>query len=137
MSFFRDADEVHEYVGGIFRAAAVHPEVGAGLAAAGFTLQLYFSDPEASLTVRLHRPMTVVDGGDDEDADVVLRMPADIADRYWRGDYNLAVGLAGGKVKVRGPVERLLGIVPLTRPLFPVYRELVAGKDWHSVGADA
>lgn len=129
MSFFRDADEVYQYVGGVFRAAAEHPEVGPQLAAAGITMQVYYSDPESSLTVRMHEPMTVEDGGDDESADIVLRMPADIADRYWRGEYNLAVGLAKGKVKARGPVNKLLRLVPLTKPLFPMYREMIASKD--------
>jgi putative sterol carrier protein len=129
MTFFSDADEVYEYIGGVFRAAAEHPEVGPQLAAAGITMQVYYSDPESSLTVRMHEPMTVQDGGDDESADIVLRMPADIADRYWRGEYNLAVGLATGKVKARGPVNKLLRLVPLTKPLFPMYREMIATKD--------
>jgi putative sterol carrier protein len=129
MPFFNDASDVYEYVGGVFRAAAAHPEVGPQLAAAGITMQVYYTDPDASLTVRMHDPMTVEDGGDDPGADIVLRMPSDIADRYWRGEYNLAVGLAKGKVKARGPVNKLLKLVPLTKPLFPMYREMVATKE--------
>jgi hypothetical protein len=56
-------------------------------------------------------------------------MPADIADKYWRGEYNLAVGLAKGQVKAKGPVNKILKLVPLTKPLFPMYRELVSEKD--------
>jgi hypothetical protein len=129
MAYFRDADELYHYVGGAFRAAGEHPTVGADLARAGFVLQLYYSEPEASLTVRLEDPIVVVEGGDAPDADVVLRMPADIADRFWRGEYNLAVGLSRGKVKARGPVEQLLGLIPSTKPLFPMYRTMVAVKD--------
>ncbi|MCU1449737.1 MAG: hypothetical protein JWP02_1907, partial [Acidimicrobiales bacterium] len=46
-----------------------------------------------------------------------------------RGKYNLAVGLAKGEVKAKGPVSKILKLVPLTKPLFPLYRELVAEKD--------
>jgi hypothetical protein len=56
-------------------------------------------------------------------------MRADIADQYWRGRYNLAVGLAKGQVKAKGPVNKILKLVPLTKPLFPVYNELVSEKD--------
>jgi hypothetical protein len=56
-------------------------------------------------------------------------MESDIADKYWRGEYNLAVGLAKGKVKAKGPVNKILKLVPLTKPLFPMYRELTAAKD--------
>jgi hypothetical protein len=56
-------------------------------------------------------------------------MRADTADKFWRGKYNLAVGLAKGEVKAKGPVNKILKLVPLTKPLFPVYRELIAQKD--------
>ena len=129
MPFFKDADEVYKYIGGVFRAAAEHPEAGPGLKAAGLVMQVNYTDPESSLTIRMQEPMTVEDGGQDDDADVKLTMPADIADRYWRGEYNLAVGMAKGKVKARGPVNKILKLVPVTKPLFPMYREMIAEKD--------
>jgi hypothetical protein len=56
-------------------------------------------------------------------------MPADIAHKYWRGEYNLAVGLAKGAVKAKGPVNKILRLVPLTKPLFPIYKDLTNEKD--------
>jgi putative sterol carrier protein len=130
MAFFENADEVYKYIGGVFRAAAEHPEVGPKMAAADITLQVYYSDPESTVTVRFHEPkLTVEDGGDDSSADVKLFMPADTADKYWRGEYNLAVGLAKGQVKAKGPVNKILKLVPLTKALFPMYKDLVSEKD--------
>ena len=51
------------------------------------------------------------------------------ADQFWRGEYNLALGLAKGQVKAKGPVNKILKLVPLTKPLFPMYREKVSKKD--------
>jgi putative sterol carrier protein len=128
--YFESADEVYKYVGGVFRAAGDHPDVGPKMVAADVTLQIYYTDPDASLTVRFTEPeVEVVEGGDDPAADVKMTMPADIANKYWRGEYNIAVGLAKGQVKAKGPVNKILKIVPLTKPLFPMYRELVAEKD--------
>lgn len=130
MPFFKDADEVGEYVGGVFNAASDHPDVGPKMAAADLDLQIYYTDPESSVLVKMHEPKVVVEpGGDNPAADVKLYMSADIADKYWRGEYNLAVGLAKGQVKAKGPVNKILKLVPLTKPLFPMYRERVAEKD--------
>jgi hypothetical protein len=126
MSTFSGADEVYQYIGGVFRIAADHPEIGPRMRAANITMQVNYSDPPASLTIRFQEPMEVVDGGQDDDADVRLAMPADIAHRYWRGEYNLAVGLAKGQVKAKGPVNKILKLVPICKPLFPIYRELTA-----------
>ena len=129
MPFFKDADEVYQYLGGMFLAAR-ETETGPRMAAADIDLQIYYSDPESKLHVAMRGDnIEVYPGGDKPDADVRLTMPADIADRYWRGEYNLAVGLAKGQVKAKGPVNKILKLVPLTKPLFPVYQDLIAQKD--------
>lgn len=129
MGYFTDADDVYRYLGGVFRTAA-ETDVGPKLAGADIDLQVYYSDPDAKVLIRMHGDnIEVEDGADNEDADVKLFMPADIGDKYWRGEYNLAVGLAKGQVRAKGPVNKILRLVPLTRPIFPMYREMVAEKD--------
>jgi hypothetical protein len=34
-----------------------------------------------------------------------------------------------GRVKAKGPVNNILKLVPLCKPLSPVYREMIAEKD--------
>jgi putative sterol carrier protein len=130
MPYYDSPDEVYRYAGGVFRAAN-DTEVGPKLAAADLDLQIYYTEPDCGFTVRMHPDTGIVveDGGNDEEADVKLFMPADIGDKFWRGEYNLGVGLAKGQVKAKGPVNKILKLVPLTKPLFPLYRDLVAEKD--------
>jgi hypothetical protein len=129
MTYYTNADEIYKYLGGVFRAAN-DTEVGPKLKGADIDLQIYYTDPDATMTVRLREPsIEVVDGAENPDADIKLYMPADIGNKFWRGEYNLGVGLAKGQVKAKGPVNKILKLVPLTKPLFPVYRELVADKD--------
>ena len=136
MGYFADDKEVYELIGGVFRAAADHPEQGPKMAAAGITVQLNYEDPPSHLTVRFHEPkVEVIDDNTEPAADVVLTMPADIAHRYWLGEYNLAVGLAKGQVKAKGPVSKILKLVPITAPLFPTYRELVEEHEKAAAGA--
>lgn len=129
MSYYANAEEVYKYVGGVFLAAN-DTEVGPKLKGADIDLQVYYTDPEAAMTVRLREPaIEVFDGADNEEADVKLYMTGDIGDKFWRGEYNLGVGLAKGQVKAKGPVNKILKLVPLTKPLFPIYRDLVSEKD--------
>lgn len=135
MGYFKDADELYEYVGGVFRRAGEDPEVGPKLRAANITAQFTYTDPDSSLTVKFQEPYEVIDGGVDEKADIKMTMPADIAHKYWRGEYNFAVGLAKGQVKAKGPISKILKLVPVTKPLFPIYKEMTDKKD--SVNASA
>lgn len=129
MGYFANSAEVDKYIGGMFRAAADHPEVGPQMKAANLVMNVVYQEPDCVLTVVFKEPMTVTMEGAEYKPDITLTMRADTADQYWRGKYNLAVGLAKGQVKAKGPVSKILKLVPLTKPLFPVYNELVKEKD--------
>jgi len=87
------------------------------------------------MTVALYEPATVSFGPSHRNADVTLRMSADVLDRYWRGEYDLLDGLARDEVTASGRLSRVLKVLPELRPLFPVYQAMVATKgvgDRHS-----
>ncbi|MDQ1503204.1 MAG: hypothetical protein QOD57_931 [Actinomycetota bacterium] len=129
MGYFSSPEEVDKYIGEMFRQAGDHPQVGPKLRAANVVMKVVYQDPDCEMTVRFADPIETIFGPASGEPDITLSMPADIADRFWRGKYNLAVGLARSEVKAKGPVNKILKLVPLTKPLFPVYRDLIAQKD--------
>jgi len=129
VGYFSSPEEVDKYIGEMFRQASNHPQVGPKMRAANVTMKVVYQDPDCEMTVRFVDPMETIFGPTSHEPDITLSMPADIADRFWRGKYNLAVGLARSEVKAKGPVNKILKLVPLTKPLFPVYRDLIAQKD--------
>jgi putative sterol carrier protein len=130
MGYFADSTEVDKYIGGVFRAANDHEESGPKLRSANVFLKVFYTDPDTEMNIFMKEPaIEVSTGATEEKPDVTLLMKADTGDKFWRGEYNLAVGLAKGEVKAKGPVNKILKLVPLTKPLFPMYREIVAEKD--------
>ncbi|GAY15586.1 SCP2 sterol-binding domain-containing protein [Mycobacterium sp. shizuoka-1] len=129
MGFFTDAADLDRYIGGVFRDAGEHPESGPKLKAANLVMRVIYTDPDCEMTMVFHDDYRVISGPSDTKADVTLLMRGDTADQFWRGEYNLAIGLAKGQVKAKGPVNKILKLVPLTKPLFPMYREKIAEKD--------
>ena len=129
MGYFSSPEEVDKYIGEMFRQADGHPKVGPKMRAANVVMRVVYTDPDCEMTVRFEDPMQTIFVEAPGEPDITLAMPADIADRFWRGKYNLAVGLARSEVKAKGPVNKILKLVPLTKPLFPMYRDLVSDKD--------
>lgn len=130
MPFFRDPAEVEQYLGGMW-ARARETEAGPALAAADLDLLIRYTDPDATTLVHMRGDNVTAEHGVDweTEATVVLTLPSDLGDQYWRGELNLAVAIAKGKAKASGPVMKVLKLVPLTKPLFPIYREMIAEKD--------
>jgi len=53
--------------------------------------------------------------------EVTMSMEADTAHRFWLGKVNVTVGLARGQITAKGPVAKILKLVPLAKPIFPRY----------------
>ncbi len=130
MSYFSDAEEVYKYLGGVFRVADRTDGVGDNLRSADLILRLDYSGPTSSITVVLKEPaLQVIEGDCELTPDVRMSMSADNGNKFWRGEYNVAVGLAKGQVKAKGPVSKILKLIPIAKPVFPLYKDLVAEKD--------
>ncbi|MFF4256575.1 SCP2 sterol-binding domain-containing protein [Streptomyces sp. NPDC001663] len=130
MSYFSSAEEIYKYLGGVFLVANDTDGVGDQLRAGNLVLRIDYSAPTASITVVLKEPaIEVIEGESDLTPDIRMSMSGDNGNKFWRGEYNVAVGLAKGQVKAKGPVSKILKLIPMTKPVFPLYRELVAEKD--------
>ena len=134
MPYFKDADDVYANLGLFMRQLAVDPEMTAALKRVDTTFQLRLRNPDSVLTVRTlgeEQPAQVDLGETTLHPEVVLQLDADTAHRFWLGQLNAAVALAKGDIRTRGPVAKVLGLVPLVKPGFPRYRSQLeaAGRE--------
>jgi len=121
---FRDEQELYEIIGGLFREVGEDPELGAKFRRANTIVQYQYRNPDAQITLRMREdePPVVDCGPTALDPEVVMSMDADIAHRFWLGEVNVTVALARGQIRARGPVAKILKLLPLTKPIFPLYR---------------
>jgi len=131
LPYFKDADEVYAYIGKLFEDLAQDEELSPKFRKANTVVQYRYREPESVITVSL------LDGGDgrvdcgdtDLEPEVVMTMDADTAHRFWLGKVNVTVALARGQMKAKGPVAKILKLVPLTKPIFPRYRAILEQSD--------
>ena len=128
MAYFKDADEVYQYIGKLFEDLTQDPELSPKFRKANTTVQYQYRNPESQITVRMREDVEPqVDFGDSElDPEVVMSMEADTAHKFWLGKVNVTVALARGQMKAKGPVAKILKLVPLVKPVFPRYRQQLA-----------
>ena len=133
MAYFKDADEVYRYIGKLFEDLAGDDDLGPKFRKANTIVQYRYRNPESTITVRLHEGQEgQVDNGETTmEPEVVMTMDADTAHRFWLGKVNVTVALARGQMKAKGPVAKILKLLPLTKPVFPRYRQMLesAGRD--------
>jgi putative sterol carrier protein len=125
MPYFKDADEVYATIGKLFQDLADDEELAPKFRKANTIVQYRYREPESQITVRLiEGEEGQVDCGDTVlEPEVVMTMEADTAHRFWLGEVNVTVALARGQMKAKGPVAKILKLVPLVKPVFPRYRK--------------
>ena len=127
MGYFKDEDEVYRFIGRLFEELIQDPDLGPRFQAANTTVQYQMREPESQITVdmRSEHPLRVDLGASDLEPEVVMTMEADTAHRFWLGKVNVTVALARGQIKAKGPVAKILRLVPLVKPSFPRYEQLL------------
>jgi hypothetical protein len=124
VAYFKDDQEVYDTLGKLFKELADDEELAPNFRKANTIVQYEYREPESTITVRLQegQPGDVDFGETDMEPEVVMSMEADTAHRFWLGKVNVTVALARGQIKAKGPVAKILKLVPLTKPVFPRYK---------------
>ena len=123
MAYFTSEQEVYDTLGKLFVDMVDDDELFGKFRKSNTIVQYRFHDPDSQITVRMKEDEEPkVDLGTTElQPEVTMTMDADTAHRFWLGQVNVTVALARGQIKAKGPVAKVLRLVPLARPVFPRY----------------
>jgi len=123
MAYFTSEQEVYDTLGKLFVDMVDDDELFGKFRKSNTIVQYRFHDPDSQITVRMkedEEPKVDL-GTTDLQPEVTMTMDADTAHRFWLGQVNVTVALARGQIKAKGPVAKVLRLVPLARPVFPRY----------------
>ena len=124
MPVFKDDQEVYRYIGRLFQDLADDDELGPKFRKADTIVQYQYKNPDSQITVKMKdgEEGQVDFGPSDMQPEIVMIMDADTAHKFWLGKVNVTMALARGQMKAKGPVAKILKLVPLVKPVFPRYR---------------
>ena len=130
MAVFKDDQEVYQYIGKLFQDLATDDDLGPRFRKADTIVQYQYSNPDSQITVKMKdgQDGQVDFGPSSLEPEIVMVMEADTAHKFWLGKVNVTMALARGQMKAKGPVAKILKLVPLTKPIFPRYKEMLEEK---------
>ena len=136
---FRSPDELVEVMDRIFSMMSEDPEMGPRLRDADVPQRFEFTDVEMVVNIRAAREGE--DGNlhwewsDDVDWEprVRMAMASSTANKYFQGKENVAMAIARRRIKSGGDVKAALALMPITKPVFAQYREMIEAEYPHLV----
>jgi SCP-2 sterol transfer family len=134
---FTDADEFVEVMDRTFAMMSEDPDMGPKLRDADVPQRFEF--PDLDLVVNVRAADDDEDGNlywewsDDVDWDSKVRMSmsSETANKYFQGKENVAMAIARRRIKTGGDVKAALALMPITKPIFERYRDMVSAEYPH------
>ena len=115
----------------IFSLMDEDPDMGPKLRDADVPQRFEFEDLDLVVNIRAaspDEPTNLVWVWSDDVAwtsKVQMKMSSETANRYFQGKENVAMAIARRRIKTGGDVKAALALMPITKPVFAHYRELV------------
>jgi SCP-2 sterol transfer family len=137
---FRSADEFRVVMDRTLELMSSDPTMGPKLRDADTPQRWEF--PDFDLVVNLaaaddgdSRHNLVWEWSDDVpwEPEVRMQMDSDVANRYFQGEENIAMAIARRRIKTSGNVKKALALVPVTKPVFELYKSMCRAEYPHLV----
>ena len=137
MTVFKNAEQFYETVGELMERAKTDPKVGPKIAKSKLILQFRYTDPDAMTTINARSKPTqpdafvdIIQGDCDLKPDVTMTMKADVAHAFWHGKVNLMAALSKKEIIAKGPIPKILKLLPAIKPLYDDYPALLKEKGY-------
>ncbi len=129
MATFENSDKLQQVLGGFFHFILNDPGMGPKLKESGLVLKFNYTEPDLSITVDLSRPTAEISYNDTaKRPDVEMGMKADVAHRFWLGKVNLMIALARREMVAKGPIPKILRLLPIIKPAYELYPKYLKEK---------
>ena len=123
----------------VFAMMSTDPEMGPKLRDAETPQRFEF--PDVDLVVNI---TYAEDRGDENlrwewtddvpwEPEVKMTMDSEVANRYFQGKENVAMAIARRRIKTSGNVKKALALIPITKPIYGPYRDLLEREYPHLV----
>jgi len=136
---FKSSAEFREVMDRVFAIMSTDPDMGPKLRDARVPQRFEFPDQNAVVNITYNES-----GGDqnlrwewsdavDWDPQVGMTMSSEVANKYFQGKENVPIALARRRIKSSGDMKAALKLIPITKPVFAQYREMLEREYPHLV----
>jgi hypothetical protein len=132
---FASSDEFREVMDRTFSLMSEDPDMGPKLREADVPQRFEFDDLDLVVNIRAGRPGEGAElhweWTDDVDWEPKVRMTmsSETANKYFQGKENVPIAIARRRIKAGGDVKSALKLIPISKPVYEHYRDMV-GRDY-------
>lgn len=130
--YYESAEQLYEIYSYFMDKVLTDEKIGPRIAKAGIIIKFIYYDPDAEITIDLKNPPakegfygTYYLGPCDIEEDVWSAQAADFSHSFWHGRENPIAAVSKGLIKQGGKVTAMLRLLPVVRPAFKMFPEIL------------
>lgn len=121
MSLFKDTNQMYAFLEDLWKYIVFESGLGEKMREYGVTYKYVIKDPDGYLFVD---PDNVITGeAANRDAVITMEMSGDTIIQFWTKQISLPVALATRKIKSKGPIPKVLKMLPALKPVYEIFPE--------------
>ncbi len=128
MATFENSEKLKEILGGFFFFLLQQADMKKKLMDSKLVIKFNYEEPSLAITIDLSGSDAVITFNDSKKAEVEMKMKADVAHRFWLGKVNLMIALARREMIAKGPIPKILKLLPVIKPAYTFYPKYLAEK---------
>lgn len=133
MAVFTGYEELRLCFGRLYDEAKCDSRIAPKIKDSNLVIQFRYDEPQAVVTINAAAPPTQAGAyfdviwGDDIGIkpDVEMSMKASVAHQFWHGKINLMAALARRQIVARGPIPKILKLLPVVEPMYDMYPRIL------------
>jgi hypothetical protein len=133
MTVFQSYDELYACLSKLYDQSKRDTRIAPKIRDSHLVIQFRYDTPSAVVTINAASPPTqgegayfdVIWGETSLKPDVEMSMKADIAHQFWHGKINLVAALTRRQIVAKGPIPKILKLLPAVEPMYEMYPRLL------------
>lgn len=132
MPVFKNFDELYVCFSRLYDESKCDSRIAPKIKDSNLVIQFRYDDPLAIVTINAAAPPTqpgayfdVLWGEISSKPDVEMSMKADVAHQFWHGKINLMAALARRQIIAKGPIPKILKLLPAVEPMYEMYPRIL------------
>lgn len=127
MSLFKDTNHMNTFLEDLWKHIVFEAGLSEKLKENEVTIKYIISEPDGYLFVD---PENVITGKEaNKDAVITMELSGDTIIKFWTKQISLPVALATRKIKSKGPIPKVLKMLPAFKPIYEIFPEFCKKHD--------
>lgn len=124
MAVFANTEKMYEVLGSLFEALLKDPTAGPKFIESEIIIKFDINDPAGQIWLSNEDGGTVTCGSASLKPTIEMTLSGDTCHKFWLQQIAMPVALAKGLIKAKGPMPKVIKLLPLLKPAYAAYPDI-------------